>query len=134
MSWRAISSAEASLVTFLCGIAENVDCPTEWSNLKVRSLDDGAMGSFQIVGSSNAVVQGSKRVASTGQAFDLDGVLIIATLFVDEANSPCEVDIWKVDFGSLQRMPTTWKDADIPTFPGGGLGRQPSHCDFFHSL
>ncbi|MDK3024621.1 hypothetical protein QO239_18665 [Cupriavidus taiwanensis] len=121
MSWREISSAEASLVTFLCEISQNVDCPTEWSSFQVRNLDDGAMGSFQISVSSNPEIRGVRRVASTGQAFDLDGVLVIATLFVDEANIPCEVDIWKVNFEPLRRMPTTWSAADIPKLPGGGL-------------
>ena len=121
MNWRGISSAEALLLVFLCEIAENVDCPMKWPTLKVRSLDDGAMGSFQVVVSPNEEARGKRRVASTGKAFDLDRVLVIATLFVDETNIPCEVDIWKVNFEPLHQMPTIWKAADICKLPGNGL-------------
>lgn len=119
---RAISSAEASLLKFLCGIAERVDLPDNLEGVMVQSLGDGGMGSSQLVAEVPPDCQSSthKEMVSTAQSFDSDGGLVLATLFVNREHIPCEIDIWKLDFTSIKSFPVNWDVADIPRLPGSG--------------
>ncbi|WP_218132705.1 hypothetical protein [Cupriavidus sp. YR651] len=87
----------------------------------VKNLEDGRMGSFRIISSSGEFSQCWRMVASA-KSNDLDGTLLVATLFVDEDGIPCEVDIWKVDFSALIELPEKWEPEDFPRFPGSGTG------------
>jgi hypothetical protein len=75
--------------------------PEAIGELTVEPLDDGGMGSFRLAGKYGK----SSHPASEVQFQDLDGVLVIATLYVDPENRPREVCIWKVNFAPLIQIP-----------------------------
>lgn len=81
--------------------------PTEWVNdLKVTDMDDGGMGSLRL---SPLSIEGESRrygrTASELRFEDADGVTVLASLYLDRAGAPFELDIWKVDFSPLIRLP-----------------------------
>lgn len=75
----------------------------EWlSRVIVQDLDDGGMGSFTIVRPEN---RGFSHLLSEVEFSDADGVRVLVSLYADEDDAPCEVDIWKVDFSALISLP-----------------------------
>ncbi|GMG92286.1 hypothetical protein SGO26_27170 [Cupriavidus metallidurans] len=90
--------------------------------LSVQDMDDGGMGSFLIVlpQEYEGAKHGYNKV--TAKSNDADGVLLVATLYVNERGFPCEVDIWKVDFSPIIEIPSKWELEDFPRFPGTGRG------------
>ncbi|SDP83267.1 hypothetical protein SAMN04488595_1392 [Ralstonia sp. 25mfcol4.1] len=91
-------------------------------NLIVEDLNDGGMGSFKIILPLEYQGKNTGQSAIDVVSEDVDGVMLIASLFLNERGFPCEVDIWKVDFSTLVRLPTTWELANFPRFPGSGTG------------
>jgi len=72
--------------------------------LLVEPLADGGMGSLRIGGVS-ADRELGRKVAEVHFS-DADGTAVIAALNVDVDDQLFEIDIWKVDFSSLQRWPS----------------------------
>lgn len=80
--------------------------PFDWvDSVKVRPMNDGGMGSLELLvpGAPKERVFGS-RVAEL-EFKDADEVLVIASLNVDQAMLPFELDVWKTDFGPLIGIP-----------------------------
>ena len=71
----------------------------------VEEMDDGGMGGLTFVSSGEDRSIGV-ALAET-QFVDEDGVTVIATLNLDNHNELYELDIWKVDFSPLKRLPDT---------------------------
>jgi len=77
---------------------------TGMDELLVREMDDGGMGSLYISSTESAPenrVFG--RQASEYFFDDLDGVKVIASLYLDKEDRLFEIDMWKTDFSPLKR-------------------------------
>ena len=72
----------------------------------VEEMADGEMGSLLFVVSNNA---NTKRqlgnVFAEGEFSDLDGVPVKFAVNLDTDGRLYELDLWRVDFGPLQRFP-----------------------------
>ena len=71
-------------------------------------MHDGGMGSFTLVPSYS----GGDAVAEATYEDD-DGVEVLITLFVDEAEQPVQVDFWRVDFAPLMSFPSQNQLKDV---------------------
>ena len=76
-------------------------------------FDDGKMGSFGFVYESNEYIGGGKYISDI-EFYDIDGILCVATMFAYDNNFVDSVDIWKVDFSPLIKIPTNENDFFIP--------------------
>ncbi len=81
--------------------------PENWkSELLVRSMDKDGMGGLYLF-PHGQIVEG--RLFGTQiselQFADLDGVQVIASLYLDTNEDLFELDIWKTDFGKLLKFP-----------------------------
>jgi hypothetical protein len=91
---RKLSEAEHGLVSFLLG-KEITD------TLEADPKPEG-MGSLRFVG-QNGRKFGSCVAETTFT--DADGVLVSAALYLDQFGELFELDLWKVDFSPVQRIP-----------------------------
>jgi hypothetical protein len=75
-------------------------------SMLVQEMADGGMGSLYLVHplKEHNKRHFGRRVAET-QFADSDGVQVIASLNVDKDGDLFELDIWKVDFSPLIRLP-----------------------------
>ena len=79
--------------------------PNDWlDSLFIFPMDDGKMGSYYIT------QELSTEIASDILFLDEDSVEVLASLYVSEQGDPCEVDIWKMDYSELMRIPKILKD------------------------
>lgn len=76
-------------------------------------FEDGKMGSFGFVYGSNEYIGGGKHISDI-EFYDIDGILCVATMFAYDNNFVDSVDIWKVDFSPLIKIPTNENDFFIP--------------------
>jgi hypothetical protein len=76
----------------------------EVDQLLVKPMADGGMGSLQFHPPRGDRCMGSE-VASC-EFIDSDGVVVSATLNLDEQERLFELNVWKVDFSPLNRWPT----------------------------
>ena len=79
----------------------------DWKSvLTVEAMNDGGMGSLLLFPEGRAV---EKRVfggvASKIEFKDEDGTAVLVSLNLDKDGKLLEVDIWKVDFTPLIRIP-----------------------------
>jgi hypothetical protein len=73
-------------------------------------MSDGGMGSLELLlPESQKVRTFGSRVAEL-QFNDEDGVAVIASLNVDQAMLPFELDVWKTDFSPLGHIPDSFDD------------------------
>ena len=86
----------------------SVDLPEGWQGrLRVIELDDGGMGGLLLLpGDMDNEARAFGRMVSDCQFTDADGVVVIASLYLDRAGIPFELDIWKTDFGRVIRIPS----------------------------
>lgn len=86
--------------------------PPDWKDgLLVSPLQDGAMGSLALFPRNTADTErhfGSQVCEC--QFRDVDGVLVIASLYLDKDNKLFELDMWKVDFSKLMTIPSYFED------------------------
>ena len=79
--------------------------PKNWlDSLKVFPFEDGGMGSYYFLESSYT------SIASDVLFKDQDGIVVLATLYVNAENEPCEVDVWKMNYTPLVQIPYVIKD------------------------
>ena len=76
-------------------------------------FEDGKMGSFGFVYESNEYIGGGKYISDI-EFYDIDGILCVATMFAYDNNFVDSVDIWKVDFSPLIKIPTNENDFFTP--------------------
>ena len=82
----------------------------DWKNgLLVASLEDGGMGSLALF-PCDTLNKGSQ--VSECLFRDTDGVLVVASLYLDEDDKLYELDMWKVDFSKLINIPTHFEDVE----------------------
>lgn len=100
---RFLTNDEKRLVQALAGEASNLILYPDWiDTIKVEPINDGGMGSLRFLSSPAPEVT---RQAAELQFQDADGVSVIASLNVDEVGVPFELDVWKVDFSPLIKIP-----------------------------
>ncbi len=79
----------------------------DWfDRLMVMSMDDGGMGSLKLHLTGHT--RGDKSAPCTRPFVvfkDVDEMEVWATMHFDENGLPYELDMWKVDFSPLQRIP-----------------------------
>lgn len=103
MLQREITLCELRLLRVLMEAAPDCRLGEQAADrLFVEPLDDGGMGSFRLVGERDR----ENRACAEVEFADKDGVLVLATLYVDSENRPVEVGIWKVNFDPLDEIPT----------------------------
>ena len=86
----------------------------DWKNgLLVASLEDGGMGSLALFpcDTLNKVRHFGSQVSEC-QFRDTDGVSVVASLYLDEDDKLYELDMWKVDFSKLIKIPTHFEDVE----------------------
>jgi hypothetical protein len=98
---RALLEHERPLVEYLL---EKAAQSQDASQLLVSPMRDDGMGSLQFA-SGTARPRFGKEVSAC-QFHDEDGVLVSATLNVDQHGRLFELDVWRVDFAALRRWPT----------------------------
>jgi hypothetical protein len=81
--------------------------PKDWKeNILVCPMNDGGMGSLYLF--PNGIINMNRKVGkriSEFQFTDQDGVVVIASLNVDDLGELLELDIWKTDFSRLLKLP-----------------------------
>jgi hypothetical protein len=97
---RNLYEYELALMTALLAMANRSD---DAKDLLVSPMNDGGMGSL-LIGQPNSSRKMSKAVAQV-HFKDSDGTLITAALNLDQFGDLFELDIWRVDFKSIQRWP-----------------------------
>ena len=99
MNYKFIATEKYFLINKLLDLAKiNINI----ENKLVAELDDGKMGSLRFKGSENRKY---RKTISEYHFHDRDGVLVLASLILDENNDLFEIDIWKTDFSELIEWP-----------------------------
>lgn len=107
MKYRKLSSNEENLLDLLICRASLSNLRSDWkANLVVHPMEDGGMGSLRLFpnGPDNKNRMFGSRV-SEYQFQDVDGVLVVASLNLDDKGALFELDIWKTDFSPLVQIP-----------------------------
>ena len=88
------------------GARAHWNMPDWLEGLRVRSMEDGGMGSLLLLvrDASTTERRFGGRVAEY-EFTDVDGVPVLASLNVDRNGLPFELDVWKIDFQPLIRIP-----------------------------
>ena len=112
---RHMSSREADLLTALLNRSAVQDSSRSGSHSwLVEEMDDGRMGSLRLFPPSASTSDRHMGAKAAGLQFhDSDGVLVIATLNVDDDGVPFEIDVWKVNSESLIAIPQPDFFADV---------------------
>jgi len=108
-SSRRPTSQEITLIDFLV-VKAKLKMAENWKEqLQVAPMDDGGMGSLVLLlGNNPKPDRQFGRQASEHQFKDADGVDVIATLNVDTEEEPFELDVWKMDYSPLIKLPDRW--------------------------
>lgn len=101
---RVLSEDEKRLLSGLLKKA-NINKPDSWmDSLLIMPMDDGGMGSYYISDESYT------QIASDILFKDEDSVEVLATLYVNSNGEPCEVDMWKMNYSRVKRIPSNLED------------------------
>ncbi|WP_047396756.1 hypothetical protein [Chitinibacter sp. ZOR0017] len=97
---RKLFEAEKPIVKFLlnrANLSVNID------ELLVSNMSDGGMGSL-FIGENNTLRTFGEKISEC--SFNgIDGVLVSATLNLDQNGDLFEIDIWKTNFSPLLKWP-----------------------------
>ncbi len=116
--FRNLTTDERRLLSQL-GNCPGVGLALGWLDAtKAESMLDGGMGSLRLAaGDRPPSERRFGRAASELEFVDSDGTRVIATLHLDQCDQPFELDMWKVDFSPLQRIPERLPPPRVPTLP-----------------
>ena len=115
MLLRNLYPQEKRLVSHLTETAKDSGfTPSDLDDIKVSEMEDGGMGSllFHSSDSGGAGCRMFGRAVSECSFHDEDGILVIATLHVDQKGELFELDMWKVNFGKLVKIPSKFQTLD----------------------
>jgi hypothetical protein len=107
---RKLTSKEEKLLESLIKKA-SLSFSFNWKErLKVSPMKDGGMGGLVLFpdGKKTDRLKFGEMV-SDFQFFDSDGVLVIASLYLDSNGNLFELDIWKTDCSKLIRFPDSFE-------------------------
>ena len=100
---RPLRADETALIAaMLASKREAQSLQMELATALVEEMKDDGMGSLRFVGSSGRKF--GERVAEA-EFQDEDGVTLSITINADQHGSLFEMDVWKVDFTPLLRLP-----------------------------
>lgn len=103
---RNPSDEELGLLETLIIRANDLVLNPNWrDDLRVESMNDGAMGSLKIVPLNTSSYRKLGKTVSELEFDDADGVKVFAALNIDQNGQLFEIDIWKTDFSPLIRIP-----------------------------
>jgi len=101
--WRELREAEKILLLHLLRSHDNFHYyEIEINSCRVRDMLDGGMGSIEFF-------HPEKKFGGTlteSQYKDIDGTLVIITIYHDCKGDLHEMDFWKVDFSPLIKYPS----------------------------
>lgn len=104
---RKLTIKEKNLIAFLIQ-KENLNIKSDWEkNILVYPMNDSNMGSLKLCphGIYDEKREYDQRFVSEYEFKDIDGVDVVASLFLDKEGSLYELDIWKVNFSELLSLP-----------------------------
>lgn len=107
MQNRRPSIDEMRLINYLVKKSA-IQLSENWANLlMVRSMDDGNMGSLFLCDDNNFQKTNRKfsKQISDCSFIDSDGIMVVASLYVDQHDQLFELDIWKTDYSPLIEIP-----------------------------
>lgn len=103
MSYRKLSIQEEKLLELLISKVSVFEKSDKWKkDLTAKPMNDGGMGSLLLL-PDGVNEEGGKfgKEVSEHQFKDSDGVVVIASLNIDQNGELFELDIWKTDFSPL---------------------------------
>ncbi len=123
MEFREFTLEEKGIITFLLHAANMGEgyISKFFAETGCMDMDDGGMGSIRFVPRDNVMSVDNRRFGGEVSACsftDEDGVLVSVALYVDTSGCPFELDVWKVDFSPLIRMPSDNKEFVLDTRVG----------------
>lgn len=103
---RKLSEAEKSLIRgMLSGKADGEDIVRKLDEYEVEELNDGGMGSLRVVHPDSTARHFGRTVAERWFA-DVDKVSLSIVVSKDIEGDFFELDIWKVNYAPLCKIPT----------------------------
>lgn len=109
MKARFLNDDELNLMTSLLRKVPNSDkFLRKLTSLRVKEMNDGGMGSLSFLPSTSKVDSKSRSYGKTlieVQLKDEDEVPINVSINLDKSGELYELDIWKVDFSPLKKLP-----------------------------
>jgi len=116
MAFRNLTDREERLLRVLAAAVPEPGLDANWPHgLLVEPMNDGGMGSLRLSRRKAMFV----RIAAELQFTDVDGVAVLASLFVDREGAPLELDMWKVDFNPLIEIPVDLPEAKRYSYGDG---------------
>lgn len=85
----------------------SINLSSNWKDeLTVQNMDDGQMGSLRLYTDGDIIKKRFfDKCVSEYQFNDLDGIIVIASLYIDNENKLFELDIWKTNYAPLKKLP-----------------------------
>lgn len=110
MPFRSARPDELRLISTLLNLSGHEMKEQRLAGLREREMDDGGMGSLQLAqrGREEDEHVFGRELAAV-QFTDLDGVVVIATLYADTNGEPFELDVWKTDSSPLVRIASVFR-------------------------
>ncbi|MGN8055125.1 DUF6984 family protein [Pedobacter sp. 22163] len=106
MMKRLLRQEEINLIRWLIRDApEGAKIKNELATVFVEEMEDGGMGSLRVVSDKERFYS---RDIGQAEMLDEDGIPLIISVNIDTDGNFFELDIWKVDFSPLKKIP------DIP--------------------
>ena len=102
---RALTAEELALIQFLLATSDDSLPIQGLSEALVVEMADGGMGSLQFVSTKTNRLFGG--AIGDCQFNDADGIVVCASLIVDQDGDLYELDMFKGNFGPLIRIPPT---------------------------
>lgn len=100
---RPLTRAEADLLFKLIDmLPQAVELRRQMADALVQDAKDGSMGSLRFVNGND---DRKARKAVAARSLDADGISLEITLNLDQYGKLFELDVWKVDFSPLSRLP-----------------------------
>ncbi len=102
---RRLSSAEVKLISYLVrDTPEGARIIASLEDLFVEEMDDGGMGSLQVIVEGEDHRRYGGTVAHM-DSHDVDGMYLLISVIVDTDDNFYELDVFKGDFSPLIKIP-----------------------------
>ena len=129
MECRDFTVGESCMISFLLRAAQKDDSYISnfFAETRCSDMDDGGMGSLRFVpsGKVSSCIRKFGSEISSCHFTDEDGKLVSVALYADQSGYPFELDVWKVDFSPLVRIPNDDSEFVLDTaLQLGCIGRE----------
>jgi len=122
---RLLRAEEAELIRAMIGTSrKSNELLSALPECIVQEMQDGRMGSLRFVALESHHQRFAEKIAEA-EFLDADGVLVSATISLDDRGELFELDLWKVDFSPLKRYP---KLPDIKIIQSRSAVRSPPNA------